>query len=105
MGFYDIGEPRGNDQHPGSPDYDDRLGDLIGDECIAGTLCLKHCPANLLRALADFCTDMDNDAIRELLAPLYAGKSAELAKLREEFSRSDVASDVAAMAIEWEHAA
>lgn len=35
MGFYDIGSPRGNDQHPGSPDYDDSFTDAVADEAAA----------------------------------------------------------------------
>ena len=105
MNYY-IGEPRGNSQHPGSPDYDGRFGDMVGDESKEGDLSLKHCPANLLRALADFCTDADADAIRELLRPLYAEQQTmAMRKLHAEFSDSDAAADVAAMAIEWEYAA
>jgi hypothetical protein len=51
-------------------------------------------------------TDEDGDAIRELLRPLYAEKqSIALRDLHAEFSASDAAGDVAAMAIEWEYAA
>jgi hypothetical protein len=107
MSYY-IGEPRGNSQHPGSPDYDSRYEDMIGDECIEGDLAMRHCPGNLLRALADFLTDTDaeEDAVRELLLPLYAAKqSPALRKLHDAFAASDSAADVAALAIEREYAA
>ena len=109
MGLYDIGSPRGNDQHPGSPDYDDSFGDLVADEAIEGDLSLKHAPCELLRALADLLDQNspdDEHAARELLMPLYAEKqSMFLAKLHGWFSRSDSAQDVAALAIEREFAA
>lgn len=107
MGFYDIGEPRGNSLHPGSPDYDSRHADACADEAIEGDLSLKHAPCELLRALADHLdsrNDNDAAAVRELLLPLYAAKpSAVLAALHGWFSKSDAAADVAALAIEREY--
>jgi len=92
---------------PRDPDYDDGPATAIADEAIEGSLCLKNCPGNLFRALADFLTDTPDqeDAIRELLLPLYAQKqSVFLRKLHAEFSRSEIAHDVAALAIEREYA-
>lgn len=109
MGFYDIGEPRGNSQHPGSPDYDSRHADACADEALEGTYSLKHAPCELLRALAgllDQNSPDDEHAARELLMPLYAEKqSIFLRTLHAWFSKSDSAQDVAALAIEREFAA
>lgn len=105
MSYYEIGEPRGNTQHPGSPDYDSSRADACADQAIEGDLMLKHVPSNLLRALADFCSDADDQAIRELLLPLYAEKqSPALKALHAEFSTSEAAADVAALAFEREYA-
>ena len=105
MGFYDIGEPRGNSQHPGSPDYDSRHADACADEALEGTYSLKHAPCELLRALAELICERDEDAVRELLMPLYAEKQSILLRdLHGWFSRSDSAQDVAALAIEREFA-
>jgi hypothetical protein len=90
---------------PRDPDYDDSRDDAIADEAIEGDLSMRHAPCNLLRALADFLTDTDaeEDAVRELLLPLYAEKqSPALSKLHAEFSRSDCAQDVAELALERE---
>ena len=106
MGFYDIGEPRGNSQHPGSPDYDSRHADACADEALEGTYSLKHAPCELLRALAELICERDEDAVRELLMPLYAEKQSILLRdLHGWFSRSDSAQDVAALALEREYAA
>ena len=105
MGYYDIGEPRGNSRHPGSPDYDESFADRVADEAIEGDLSMRHAPCNLLRALARWLDagDTHEDAVRELLAPLYAeNQSIGLRDLHAEFSRSDSAADVAALAIERE---
>lgn len=89
------------------PDYDDGREDAVADEAIEGSLSMRHAPCNLLRALAEFLTDTDDqeDAIRELLLPLYTEQqSAAMRKLHAEFSRSDSAKDVADLALEREFA-
>lgn len=104
MGYYDIGSPRGNDQHPGSPDYDDRRADAVADGALDGCASLRHAPCELLRALADFLRAGDEAAARELLMPLYAEKqSPALRALHAEFSRSDLAKDVADLALQREY--
>lgn len=102
---YYIGSPRGNDQHPGSPDYDDSRADRVADEAEEGSSSLKYAPLELLRALAEVIGLGDEDAARELLMPLYAAKqSLALSKLHAEFSKTDAAKDVADLALEREYA-
>lgn len=108
MSIYAIGEPRGNDQHPGSPNYDDSFGDAVEAAALDGSCVLRQAPCELMRALADLLDQNDaNDvrAARELMEPLYANvQSAFLAKLRDSFCSTDSAKDVAALAIEREFA-
>lgn len=91
---------------PRNPNYDDGREDAIADEAIEGTLSMRHAPCELLRALAELICERDEDAVRELLMPLYAEKQSILLRdLHGWFSRSDSAQDVAALALEREYAA
>ena len=92
---------------PRDPNYDDGRDYAIADEAIEGSLSMRHTPAQLLRALADWTDAFDThaDAIRELLLPLYAEcQSMAMKAMHAEFSRSDSAKDVAALALEREFA-
>ena len=93
---------------PRNPNYNDSRDDRIADEAIEGTLSMRHAPCNLLRALAEWLDagDTHEDAVRELLMPLYAERqSLAMKALHAEFSRSDSAQDVADLAMEREYAA
>jgi hypothetical protein len=90
---------------PRNPAYDDSRDDAICDEAIEGSLSMRHAPAQLLRALADWTDAFDThaDAIRELLMPLYAERQSMAMKaMHAEFSRSAEAQDVAELALERE---
>lgn len=90
---------------PRDPAYDDSRDDAISDEAKEGTLSLRHAPAQLLRALAQWTDAFDEhaEAIRELLAPLYAEQQSDAMKsMRSEFASSYAAGDVAAFALEVE---
>jgi hypothetical protein len=90
---------------PRNPAYDDSRDDAICDEAIEGSLSMRHCPTNLLLALADWLDagDTHEDAVRELLMPLYAERqSLAMKAMHAEFSRSDEAAGVAELALERE---
>ena len=88
--------------HHNSPDYDSRDADRCADEANEGSASMRHAPALLLYALASWLDTNPGheDAVRELLLPLYLTKqSAALQALHRAFSRSDDATDVAELAL------
>jgi len=91
---------------PRSPNYDDSRDDRIADEAREGSVSLKQSPCEVLRALADLVSEHDEDAVRELLRPLYAERqSLPLQTMHRWFSESDSARDVAELALQREYAA
>ena len=81
MSYY-IGSPRGNDQHPGSPDYDDGPGDYIDYLIEDGDDLLKRKPRDICAVLSNAHPQFD-DAIADLLLCLWIDPKLQNVRLRK----------------------